>query len=772
VAGTTLGFLKFVLGFDTISFKKGMTQAERDLVVFQKKVAKFGKGMTDLGAKMSLAITAPLVAFAASGIKEATETADAMGQVNAVLKSMGPVAGKTAAELEKAASAFELHSLYESDQVLRQVTANMLSFGNISKDAFDKAQQAAIDMAARLGTDLQSATILVGKALNDPVKGLSALRRVGVAFTADQIKVIKSLVATGQTAKAQAIILNELAREFGGAAQAAQDADPYNQLIDAYKQLAEQVGTVLLPYLKQFADKLIELLKAFQALNPETQAWIGYAVIAAGVLGPLLVVTGKLVSALAKCAPLMAVFGAASAEAAPGIAAAEVAAAPLGVTLGIVAGAAVIAYGAFKNWDKITPILSDVNLGIKEVEGTAVHFGELSWGERAGQQLGFLILKIREVDADLAAMQRAADATDSAIATFATNSWQSFVRWYDRTQVIFDKLKKKIHDALVGGLDSAWKTLTSNLDWVTGKFQQMANAIVLHSIVPDMVDAIGHHVGRLQKEMVDPVTKATKAATDAFKKMKGEVASLMDRLFPEEASWRQFTDELKLIDNAVKAHVLTEEKAAAAAHRLMTELGGDPLKDLHVEIQDGFDPTEPIVPEDEARTSLEDIKALNKDATTEMIQQWGDLASSAIGSMRSMVDAFKSGDILGGIQLVLDTVLKVMTSLAKMGVFGTSIPGFGGGLAAGGPMVPGKTYLVGERGPEFVTPKRKGYVHPNGSSAEPQRVVVVPSPYFDVVVDHRAANVAAPMAGKAAVIGVTGSEARMVRRSRRNLLAA
>jgi len=147
-----------------------------------------------------------------------------------------------------------------------------------------------------------------------------------------------------------------------------------------------------------------------------------------------------------------------------------------------------------------------------------------------------------------------------------------------------------------------------------------------------------------------------------------------------------------------------------------------------------------------------------------------------------MVDAFKSGDILGGIQELLDLVLNLAVSLSRIGVFGKgaqtafggSISGFayGGARALGGPVVPGKSYLVGENGPEFFSSKKKGFISPSRQEQQPQRVIVVPSPYFDVVVDQRAANVAAPMAGKAAIIGVTGSEQRMARRSRRNIYAA
>lgn len=41
------------------------------------------------------------------------------------------------------------------------------------------------------------------------------------------------------------------------------------------------------------------------------------------------------------------------------------------------------------------------------------------------------------------------------------------------------------------------------------------------------------------------------------------------------------------------------------------------------------------------------------------------------------------------------------------------------GRASGGPISAGRPYLVGERGPELITPSRSGYVHPAGSAGAP-----------------------------------------------------
>ena len=55
----------------------------------------------------------------------------------------------------------------------------------------------------------------LGKALNDPVKGITALSKVVVTFTEDQKKMIKTMVETGDAAGAETVILDDLAKEFG-----------------------------------------------------------------------------------------------------------------------------------------------------------------------------------------------------------------------------------------------------------------------------------------------------------------------------------------------------------------------------------------------------------------------------------------------------------------------------------------------------------------------------------------------------------------------------
>ena len=100
-------------------------------------------------------------------------------------------------------------------------TAVMLTFTNIGKDIFPRATGATLDLATKFKMELQPATVMVGKALNDPIKGVTALGKAGVTFSEKQKAMIKALVETGDVAGAQMIILKELETQVGGSAEAA-----------------------------------------------------------------------------------------------------------------------------------------------------------------------------------------------------------------------------------------------------------------------------------------------------------------------------------------------------------------------------------------------------------------------------------------------------------------------------------------------------------------------------------------------------------------------
>jgi hypothetical protein len=300
VTSAVIGALRVVLGLDSATFIDGADAAARRMQTLQAQLARVGQRMQAVGARMTLGVTLPLVAIGTQALQAARESEQASAAVRAALDSMGDGAGRTQQQLEDMAGALSRNSLFADDQILTQVTANMLTFGNVSGEAFDRAQQAALDLSARLGTDLQGSTIMVGKALNDPIAGITSLTRVGVAFTDQQREQIRVMTEAGDVAGAQAIILDELNRQYGGqaAALAATDSGQITQAWNQIGEALEAVGKIILPIMADVAVYIRDAAVAFQELSPQTQEWIVIGAGIAAVLGPAIVALGVFLSAL------------------------------------------------------------------------------------------------------------------------------------------------------------------------------------------------------------------------------------------------------------------------------------------------------------------------------------------------------------------------------------------------------------------------------------------------------------------------------------------
>ncbi len=181
---------------------------------------------------------------------EAEDARKTLALTNAVIESTGGVAGVSAESLSDLAGRLSNLSAVD-DEVIQSAGNVLLTFTQVKNgvgegnDVFDQATEAALNMSAALGTDLQGATMQLGKALNDPIKGMASLGRAGVQFTDQQKEQVKALVEQGDVMGAQKIILKELETQFGGAAEAA--AAPLDRLKVAYGNLKESLGTAVTP---------------------------------------------------------------------------------------------------------------------------------------------------------------------------------------------------------------------------------------------------------------------------------------------------------------------------------------------------------------------------------------------------------------------------------------------------------------------------------------------------------------------------------------------
>ena len=220
-------------------------------------------------ATAGIAIAAGIGAVIKVGIGEAMDASAGMAQLKAGIASTAGIAGVTADHLQELASTIQNYSGITDDSVVatEQLLLTFTNIRNVGPDKiFDDATKAAADMASKipqyLGNPAAAATAL-GKALNDPLLGITALSKVGVSFTKEQKDQVAALLQTGNVVGAQKIILGELTKEYGGAAKAAGQSLPGQLAIGkrAFEDFSQEIVEDFIPIVLPLVKRLTELLK-------------------------------------------------------------------------------------------------------------------------------------------------------------------------------------------------------------------------------------------------------------------------------------------------------------------------------------------------------------------------------------------------------------------------------------------------------------------------------------------------------------------------------
>jgi hypothetical protein len=218
---------------------KGFKSAETTL-------SKFGK--------VANAVLLGFAAVAVTAVKGANEAAIAQSKLANVLGSMGYE--KATDRVAAYAESLETTLAIDAD-VIKATQTKLATFGQLTKTvgeaggAFDRATLAALDLAAAGFGTAEGNAVSLGKALQDPVKGISALSRAGVTFTEQEKEKIKTLVESNKTLEAQDMILAAIEKQVGGTAEAS--ADDFVKMQLAINKVLDAIGNALLPYLDDLA---------------------------------------------------------------------------------------------------------------------------------------------------------------------------------------------------------------------------------------------------------------------------------------------------------------------------------------------------------------------------------------------------------------------------------------------------------------------------------------------------------------------------------------
>ncbi len=268
---------------------------ERAFSKSQKSAEGFGTAVRRGSLIAGAALGGGLLLAARAGFSELAEGQVVAAQTAAALKSTGGVANVTAKQIDSLAQSQS--QLTGIDDELIQTGENLLlTFKNVrnevgqGNDVFDRATKSALDLSKAGFGSVESASKMMGKALNDPIKGMTALGRAGVTFSESQKKAIKQLVDTGHSLEAQKLILREVESQVGGSAKAWGETLP-GQLAKAknsFQEVAAGVTVLLLPALNTLATVIQKVAGFFQRHETTAKA----LTITIGALATILIAVG------------------------------------------------------------------------------------------------------------------------------------------------------------------------------------------------------------------------------------------------------------------------------------------------------------------------------------------------------------------------------------------------------------------------------------------------------------------------------------------------
>jgi hypothetical protein len=219
---------------------KGVVSADKNLRKLDKTAAGTEKRAAALGKTIgNVAAAFAGGAFLQKVIANTIEQERVTAQLEQTLKSTGRYTPELSQNMQDFAASLQQVTTFGDEAIIASQSL-LLTFTQIGGDVFPRAQRAILDVATAMGTDLKSASLQVGKALNDPILGVTALARSGIQFSEAQKAMIKEMVETGRVAEAQVVILKELETQFGGSAEAAR-----NTLGGALKSLQNTFGDLL-----------------------------------------------------------------------------------------------------------------------------------------------------------------------------------------------------------------------------------------------------------------------------------------------------------------------------------------------------------------------------------------------------------------------------------------------------------------------------------------------------------------------------------------------
>jgi hypothetical protein len=716
---------------------------------FGQQFMAMSESMEKVGKEMTTKVTLPILAAGALAFKAFSEEQDAIARVTGALKANGGQANVTAEQITTMASSLQKTTTFADDATI-SAAGLLLTFHQVRNEfgegnqVFDRTLVAAQNLSAALGTDLESSTMQLAKAMENPVRGMTALSRSGTTFTEQQRAMVKSLVDSGDQLGAQKVILDVVESQYGGMAEtmAGTASGKIKQAFNAISDSMEKFGAIIAPVLVTVANAFAAFAGFVGGLPGPMQALIVVVAGFAAALGPVIWATG---SVLTNTKKIMAVNWAGmfntGAEVAKGFASAvsggmtqalaAVRAMSTGSMLAFGAiGLAIVAAGAALMYF-VKNQAEEARQKFKALDASAVQL------ERAFSRLvstNELTGPLNDVSLALSAIKTEADGSTNAFVEMLGSG-----KNLTAVQEVFTRVDNNA-DAARDTLNKFDESMSSIADTDISKAVAQFNALKL--AVPEVdlnmfpqlkvaIEAAAETAGVSVPEFLrmsdagGRIKTEFDLATEALDDWEAEVRSQFDPLFAYGDSLDTLRDaqrqqgEAALVAlAAVQQHGAGSTEAQVAVGAYQASIRGTTsasfdaafqLERLREGLQTG------AISFGTASAAADGLVAagiLNEEQARLTKEEWARLSGIVVNTPNSKVIEVSAP----GLSAVSEALGNIQTKLGNITSFGGRIKIDVGGNAAGGPVQAGKMGWVGERGRELFIPSTDGVIVPHYES--------------------------------------------------------
>jgi primosomal protein N'' len=359
---------------------------------------------------------------------------------------------------------------------------------------------------------------------------------------------------------------------------------------------------------------------------------------------------------------------------------------------------------------------ADMAVQLRAVDGA---MGELATSlgvtEEAAREIAAQFAEIAALDAG----REQAEAFE-ALASYIFEASDGLVEATEEGDALYNALWQ----AVQASLDLAAVDMAGGIGAAASEAERLAaalsRAIAMNPITPDMRD---EDAVMSQSVLPDASTRETqRRALENFRRLtappKRSGGGGGGGVSKEAA-------EAKAMAQAAQRYV---EETRTGVEQLVAELAE--LEELN---RRGFFAEHPEAYARAVAAVHDELTAIEFEAVLEGIDSVADAMAAAIVQGEDMGEALRdvfrqiAQDLISsGIRQGLMSLIPSSGGTSRGGLLGGLLGGiFGGFRAAGGPVSPGQSYVVGERGPELFTPRSVGSILPNGGGSGGQVEVLV-----------------------------------------------